>query len=221
MKNQFNLNIKTPCQENFNSFSKTPNGGFCQSCKHEVVDFTTMDHKEISLYFSSKENNNTCGRFKQSQLAAFATPVNKTKINFFKGIGLACISFFSLHNLQAQDVIIQTDSMNNSTNIQNQVANSPITVSGMVTEDSIPLPGVNILLQGTNIGTTSNFDGYFEFPKKLKKGDVLLFSFIGMESQKVVIEDESSPQLELKVNMNSDSYILMGKVAVKEVYKSK
>ncbi|WAC01909.1 hypothetical protein N7U66_18985 [Lacinutrix neustonica] len=43
-----------------------------------------------------------------------------------------------------------------------------------------------------------------------------------MQSQKVIINNENSAStVELKVDMNMDSCILMGKVAVKSVYKSK
>ena len=38
-----------------------------------------------------------------------------------------------------------------------------IEVSGTVAgqEDGLPLPGVTILVQGTNTGTTTDFDGYY------------------------------------------------------------
>ncbi|UMB61691.1 TonB-dependent receptor [Lutibacter sp. A80] len=58
-----------------------------------------------------------------------------------------------------------------------------ITVQGIVTssDDGLPIPGATVLLKGTTNGTTTNFDG--EYTIKAKVGDVLLFSFMGMQDQ--------------------------------------
>lgn len=81
------------------------------------------------------------------------------------------------------------------------------------------IPGVNVVLEGTDIGTITDFDGNFEFPQKLKKGDVLVFSCVGMASKKVKIENKTSAA-NISLNMQLDTVIIMGEVAVKEVYKS-
>ncbi|WP_262494952.1 hypothetical protein [Lacinutrix algicola] len=42
-----------------------------------------------------------------------------------------------------------------------------------------------------------------------------------MDSQKIVIDNkDASETIDLKINMKMDSVILMGKIAVKEVYKN-
>ncbi len=223
MKNQFNLNIKTPCSENFNQFSPTPDGGFCGSCEKEVIDFTKMNRQEIVSFFKNKETQNTCGRFNSNQLKTYNEKHQKNKkFSFFGGIGLACLALFSFGTAQAQDTKKGTKATANLSEIKASKFEKNILVKGNVSNETAPLPGVNIILEGTNIGTTTNFDGDFEFPQKLKKGDVLVFSYIGLESQKVVIDNENSTsKIELKINMNMDSCILMGKIAVKKVYKSK
>jgi len=55
------------------------------------------------------------------------------------------------------------------------------TISGTVTDDTGSLPGVNILIKGTTIGTESDFDGNYSI--KSKVGDILVFSFVGMITQ--------------------------------------
>ena len=47
MKQNFSISIKSPCQENFESFEPTQKGGFCDSCQKEVIDFTKMSSQEI------------------------------------------------------------------------------------------------------------------------------------------------------------------------------
>ena len=54
------------------------------------------------------------------------------------------------------------------------------TVTGTVSDDSGPLPGVSILVKGTTRGTDTNFDGKYSI--KAKTGDVLTFRYLGYET---------------------------------------
>ena len=54
------------------------------------------------------------------------------------------------------------------------------TVTGKVSDASGPLPGVTVLVKGTQTGTQTDFDGNYSI--KAKAGDVIQFSFIGMNS---------------------------------------
>ena len=218
MKNQFSLGIKTPCSENFNQFTPTNNGGFCGSCEKEVIDFTKMNAEDIITFFKNKSHKNTCGRFKNNQLKTYQNKPNKVKkASFLSSVGLACLALFSFGTTQAQE---NNNRANQSSKVITTQNEANITVKGTVTEASIPLPGASVILKDTSIGTQTDFDGNFEFPVKLKKGDVLLVSYIGYNAQKVVINEDSALQVELQINMESNM-ILMGKVAVNKVYKSK
>jgi hypothetical protein len=146
MKNQFNVSIKTPCSENFNHFSPTKSGGFCNSCEKEVIDFTKMNSKEIINYFKLKSTPNTCGRFNSTQLKTFnqVTKTNK-RLNFIGGIGLAFLSFFYLAFTQAQDKITKAKDENNS-EIKDISQEKTITVKGtVIDENGLPLPGKMLL----------------------------------------------------------------------------
>ncbi len=224
MENQFTLAINKPCSENFSDFAPTLLGGFCNSCKKEVIDFTKMNNEEISVYFNTHNNTDVCGRLLPDQLKVVTHPVkNRTMINVLRGVGLACLSLFFSSHLHAQD--IKNKSINKDVNRSENVINNVekrFVVKGKVTEDSNPLPGVNIVLQGTRIGTQTDFDGTFTFPEKLKKGDILIFSFVGFESKKIIITDEkSASNIDLHINMSLDTVVLTGKVSVKKVYHSK
>ena len=52
------------------------------------------------------------------------------------------------------------------------------TVSGNVSEESGPLPGVSVIIKGTSTGTETDFDGNYSITANV--GDVLQYSFIGM-----------------------------------------
>lgn len=60
------------------------------------------------------------------------------------------------------------------------------TITGNVTDQAdAPLPGVTIIVSGTNKGTTTDFDGNYSI--SASSGDVLQFSYIGMQSKEVTV----------------------------------
>lgn len=63
------LSIAEPCDKNWANMQPDEQGGFCTSCKKNVIDFTVMDNKEIYTTIL-KSDANICGRFNQAQLDA-------------------------------------------------------------------------------------------------------------------------------------------------------
>ena len=50
------------------------------------------------------------------------------------------------------------------------------TINGTISdEDGVPLPGVNVVIKGTNTGTSTDFDGNYSI--SADQDDVLIFSF--------------------------------------------
>ncbi len=226
MNTQFNLKISKPCNENFNNFSPTEKGGFCAACSKEVIDFTGKNSAEITAYFKTTSTHNTCGRFNAQQLnTTYTTAKKNTPLGFLSGIGLTLLSLFSINSADAQDVKSNKELLNNTNHTEEQKNIANITLEGTVTtkEDGLPLPGAYIILLGTAHGTQTDFDGNFKFPVKVKKGDVLVVSYIGLESQKIIIENNKSAEnISLKIDMEFDSdMIITGEVAVKKIFKSK
>ncbi len=76
------------------------------------------------------------------------------------------------------------------------------TVSGTVTDNSGPLPGVSILVKGTATGTETDFDGNYSI--KTTQGSVLVFSFIGMKTIERTVASAST----INVVMAEDANIL-------------
>ena len=225
MNNRLQLSIKTPCSENFKQFSSTAKGGFCGSCHKEVIDFTTMNTSEIKTFFKNTATQNTCGRFNNNQLKTLKNKPKKNKrFNITRSIGLACFALFYNMTTYAQNLRKDIIPSQKDSKIETSKTKKNIEVKGTVIsgDDSIPLPGVSVVLQGTNRGTQTNFDGYFEFPEKLKKGDVLILSFVGMSSKKIIIENKKSlSKIELNIDLKMTECIIMGEVAVKKLYESK
>ncbi|MUP46647.1 SusC/RagA family TonB-linked outer membrane protein [Gramella sp. BOM4] len=73
------------------------------------------------------------------------------------------------------------------------------TITGTVTdEDGLPLPGVNVLIKGTSTGTQTDFDGNYSIDAEL--GDVLVFSFIGLETAEYPVDDAATIDVVLQAD---------------------
>jgi TonB-dependent starch-binding outer membrane protein SusC len=84
------------------------------------------------------------------------------------------------------------------------------TVTGTVTsgEDNLPLPGVSVLIKGTTTGVATDLDGRYTLDN-ISPTTVLVFSFIGFESQEQRIGNRST----IDVTLGTDSKLL-GEVIV-------
>ena len=78
------------------------------------------------------------------------------------------------------------------------------TIAGQVTdEQGAALPGVNILLKGTQRGTTTNQDGQYSLSIPDGGESTLVFSFVGYEPQEVAVGNRSSLDLVLKPDLQA------------------
>lgn len=89
----------------------------------------------------------------------------------------------------------------NSTKAQDIITGSVIDAN-----DNKPLPGVQILVEGTNVGTLSGIDGSFSLEVSMTDFD-LLFSFLGYET-KSIKSGEISYDLPLLVELKQESLML-------------
>jgi TonB-dependent starch-binding outer membrane protein SusC len=76
-----------------------------------------------------------------------------------------------------------------------------LTISGTVTssDDQSSLPGVNVLIKGTTVGTTTDADGAYTIIAN--RGDILLFTFIGYRSQEVTVDAQTSVNIALEADV--------------------
>ncbi len=74
------------------------------------------------------------------------------------------------------------------------------TLTGKVTDkEGLPLPGVTVLVKGTTQGTVTNVDGNYTITN-IPENATLVFSFVGMRSQEVVIGNQTSINIEMEVS---------------------
>jgi len=81
-------------------------------------------------------------------------------------------------------------------------------VKGVVFDDSSqPLPGVSVILKGSITGTTSDYDGKYAINANI--GDVLIFSYVGFNSQEITI-NENVVNVTMKSGVSLNEVVLVG-----------
>lgn len=76
-------------------------------------------------------------------------------------------------------------------------------IKGTVTDESgLGLPGVSVLVKGTNKGTITGVDGGYTLVVP-NNNAVLVFSFVGYESQEIAIGNQTSVDVKLKTDVKS------------------
>ena len=82
------------------------------------------------------------------------------------------------------------------------------TISGTVSDDSGALPGVTVLKKGTSIFTETDFDGNYTI--KAKTGDVLVFSYVGMQTTEKTVNASNNVSFNMKSNTLLDEVVVTG-----------
>src|SRR5690606_21466107 len=83
------------------------------------------------------------------------------------------------------------------------------TITGTVVDDTgLPLGGVNILIEGTTIGTQTDFDGNYAI--SVSSGQKLIFSFVGMKPVSVTVENQDIINVTLESDSLLDNVVVIG-----------
>lgn len=79
-----------------------------------------------------------------------------------------------------------------------------ITIKGIVIDETLkePVPGANITVKGTVIGTITNYDGTFTINVPSKKS-VLVVSFLGYTTQEIIVGEKKTINVSLKEDSQS------------------
>ncbi len=92
------------------------------------------------------------------------------------------------------------------------------TVTGKITDTyGESLPGVNVVVEGTTIGTVSNIDGAYQLQVPNRDDVVLVFSFIGYETKSMPLGSNSSLDVSLvQGNVGLEEVVAIGYGVVKK-----
>lgn len=88
-------------------------------------------------------------------------------------------------------------------------------VSGLITDMSGDnLPGVNIVIKGTNVGVSSDFDGNYQI--NAENGQILVFSYIGYNNIELTVKGANQDVVMTESDSELDEVVVIGYGSVKK-----
>jgi len=81
------------------------------------------------------------------------------------------------------------------------------TITGVVSDnEGLPLPGATIVVEGTSTGVTTDFDGNFSITAE--EGDTLNISYVGYQSQSIVVGDQDTLNISLELGNELEEVVV-------------
>lgn len=93
-------------------------------------------------------------------------------------------------------------------------------VKGVITDsDGMPLPGASVAVQGGQKGATTDFDGLYSI--EAQKGQTLVFSYVGLETQSIVVGDAATINVKMgQAASNALNEVVVTSLGLKKTRKS-
>ncbi len=90
------------------------------------------------------------------------------------------------------------------------------TITGTVTDpNSLPLPGVYVIIKGQEKGTTTDFNGNYSI--EATQGDILQFSYVGFSTQEATVGSSATINIVLQQSTQLDEVVVVGYGTQKKV----
>ena len=141
-------------------------------------------------------------------VAAFARPEVSNE--------LAEISTAKVNDLTSIVKAEEVKSVENSSDEKFKLSGTVVEAEGK----NVPVMGASVLIKGTTMGTLTDMDGKFTLP--VKKGDVIQVSFVGYQTQSVVVKDESPLTILMRDDVQSmEEMVVVGQTPKEEVKYTK
>lgn len=95
------------------------------------------------------------------------------------------------------------------------------TVTGTITDimDGTPLPGVNVIIKGSETGTSSDFDGKYSI-EATSANTILQFSYIGYATQEISVNGKTSIDVSMIQSAESLNEVVVTALGIKKETKS-
>lgn len=81
-------------------------------------------------------------------------------------------------------------------------------ISGNISDETGPLPGATIIVQGSTTGTVADFDGNYSI--SAGTGDVLVFSYVGFSAQEVSVGSQNTIDIVLMPSNELEEVLVTG-----------
>lgn len=222
MAKYLNLQIPQACNQDWNTLLPDQKGKFCLSCQRKVIDFTTMNDRDL-LQFFRNHNGPTCGRFNSVQLGKDLL-IPKKKIPWLRYLFQFTIPAFllslkssgqSTSKLKQDTEMVRMIQPSMGTPVvvvqKGTIATNPYTIQGTVKDNTgNAVAGASIIIKGTHKGVAADRNGHFSL-EVIGTRIVVEISAVGYSTQEIQIP---AGQTEVDVTMSPQIMGFVGEVVV-------
>jgi uncharacterized protein YegP (UPF0339 family) len=206
MSKHIQLNVSTPCNENWDQMKPVDRGRFCGSCQKQVIDFTSMSDTQLVEFFRRPSTGSVCGRFMQDQLdRSIELPKKRLPwIKYFFQFAIPAFLFSLKASAQGEvkvlkgDTVLVPDSKVDLAGVVLNITDIDLPrdreIKGIViNEEGAAIPYASVFIKGTTIGVAADSTGRFKM------------NYLGTEDSVILVSSCVGYQTkETCINVNSD-----------------
>jgi TonB-linked SusC/RagA family outer membrane protein len=115
-------------------------------------------------------------------------------------------------------ILLSRNNVKTTSGIESRMNMQKIRITGIITDSSTgePLPGVNVTMEGTTVGTITDIDGKYSLEVPQENG-ILVYSFVGYLSEKIQIQGQINIDVKLVPEIKSlEEVVVVGYGTVKK-----
>ena len=92
-------------------------------------------------------------------------------------------------------------------------------ISGKVLslDTGVPIPGVNIIIKGSTIGTVTDINGFYRFRIPDQKDIVIVYSFIGLATEEVVVGSRDKIDMVMTADIRQLNELVVTAIGIESV----
>ncbi|MDG5798922.1 TonB-dependent receptor [Marinilabiliaceae bacterium ANBcel2] len=176
--------------------------------QHEKVTLSVVDLELLEVLDALEEQTSVSFFYNYEQVAA----ANNVTLNVIdEDLMNVLDAVFQNQNLEhskvSEELVVIKEK--ESSNLMQQQTVERL-VEGSVTDDEgEPVPGASVTIEGTTTGTVTNSDG--EYSLRAPVNSTLIFTFIGFESEEVVVADQDEINVVLSAgDIELDDVVVVG-----------
>lgn len=138
-------------------------------------------------------------------------PLNEALVELLKPMKLT-------YRMVGGQIVLENQEEQETGSIEPSLPSTERSITGTVTDEkNAPLPGVNVVVKGLNRGATTDAKGAFQLTLPEGNNVTLTFSFVGYQSQDIVVGKNTTLTVSMAPDVNSlDEVVVIGYGAVRK-----
>ncbi len=158
------------------------------------------DQTQLHFFYNSNELNLN----QRVSVNAKKMQVIEVLGQLFKGRGIS-------YHILGNQIVLKNSGINTTPSVQQTLLAQERTIEGSLTDKiGMPIVGATVIVEGTNRGVVTNFDGIYKIVLK-ENENILVFSSLGYKTERIVVGDQNIINVVLQEDFSQlEEVVLIG-----------